>query len=563
MKKTISLVLVFVLGLAIETANADFVFGTPTNLGPPVNSSYGEAVSSISSDGLALYFSSSRPGVRGLMVATRETVSDPWGEPVNLGPIVNGPGLHNGPSISVDELSLYFHSTRAGGYGEADIYVTTRETTEDDWGAPVNLGPGVNSSAYEARPSISADGLNLFFVSGRPGGYGGFDIWVTTRATKDDDWSAPVNLGPTINTSNIEAGPCISADDLVLFFQSDQPSGGGWDQFDLWMTKRPTTTDPWGPPVNLGPTVNSTTMDGGPNISGDGMMLFFFSTRPGGPGDWDLWQAQILPVVDFNGDAIVDVKDIAIMTEHWGENYTLCDIGPTPLGDGIVDVQDLEVLTEYIEPIDRTFIAHWALDEVEGDIAWDSAGGDNNAYTTGNPIWHPDGGKIGGALQFDGIDDYITTPFVLDHGEVSFSVFAWIIGSGPGQVIISQADPLVESPVGIGSTWLGTNQSGGKLMSGLMDAYFGSLESDAVITDGQWHHVGLVYDLDAMHRYLYVDGVEVAADTDFVGGLRSDGGLYIGTNNTLDASSFFSGLIDDVRIYRRILNAEEIAELAR
>ena len=96
-----------------------------------------------------------------------------------------------------------------------------------------------------------------------------------------------------------------------------------------------------------------------------------------------------------------------------------------------------------------------------------------------------------------------------------------------------------------------------------MDIYFGPLESDAVVTDGQWHHVGLVYDRDAMHRYLYVDGVEVAADTDYLGELNCDGGLYIGTDNNLDVGSFLSGLIDDVRIYRRVLNAEEIEVMAQ
>jgi hypothetical protein len=283
----------------------------------------------------------------------------------------------------------------------------------------------------------------------------------------------------------------------------------------------------------------------------------------GGVGKNDLWQVPILPVVDFNGDAIVDVKDAMILTEHWGENYPLCDIGPTPLGDGIVDVQDLEALIEYIEPIDRMLIAHWALDESEGDIAQDSAGGDNDAFIIGGPIWLPSGGEIGGALQFDGIDDYITTPFVLDPGEVSFSVFVWMLSGVPGKTIISQADSPVESAMSSGSTWLGINQSDGRLMSGLMGAYFGPLESDIVVTDGQWHHVGLVYDRDTMHRYLYVDGVEVAVDTDYVGVLLCDGGLYIGTDNTLDAGSLFSGLIDDVRIYRRALTAEEIEVMAQ
>jgi sialidase-1 len=96
-----------------------------------------------------------------------------------------------------------------------------------------------------------------------------------------------------------------------------------------------------------------------------------------------------------------------------------------------------------------------------------------------------------------------------------------------------------------------------------MDAFFGPLESDSVITDGQWHNIGLVYDRVLMKRQLYVDGVEVAADTDFIGGVQTTGGLYIGAGQALDADTFFSGLIDDVHIYNKALSAEEIAALAQ
>ncbi len=72
-----------------------------------------------------------------------------------------------------------------------------------------------------------------------------------------------------------------------------------------------------------------------------------------------------------------------------------------------------------------------------------------------------------------------------------------------------------------------------------------------------------MYDYDGLHRYLYVDGAEVAKDTDVVGGVGSNGGLYFGAGKMLDAGSFFSGLIDDIRIYDEVLSAEEVADLAR
>ena len=100
-------------------------------------------------------------------------------------------------------------------------------------------------------------------------------------------------------------------------------------------------------------------------------------------------------------------------------------------------------------------------------------------------------------------------------------------------------------------------------MTGLMDIFFGPLESESMVTDGQWHHVGLVYDRTAMKRYLYADGVEIAVDAGAVGGVQSTAGLYIGAGQILDASTSFSGLIDEVHVYNRALIAEEIEVLAQ
>ena len=100
-------------------------------------------------------------------------------------------------------------------------------------------------------------------------------------------------------------------------------------------------------------------------------------------------------------------------------------------------------------------------------------------------------------------------------------------------------------------------------MTGLMAIFYGPLESESVVTDGQWHHVGLVYDSTALKRHLYVDGAEVAVDDGFVGGVQSTAGLYVGAGQTLDTLTFFSGLIDDVRIYHRALSAEKIAAIVR
>jgi hypothetical protein len=530
-------ILILALCLAIEVANADFTFGTPTNLGPTVNSASIEGAPSVTADGLELYFECDRPsgfGSNDMWVTTRATTNDPWGEPVNLGPTVNTSYWDGASNITADGLSLFFASARPGGSGEPDLYVTTRATKDDPWGEPVNLGPTLNSPYFEDGNYISADGLSLYFSSRCAGGYGDFDIWVTTRATLSDPWGEPVNLGPTINTSAWDFGPHITADGRNLLFSSGKPGGVGGH--DIYVTTRATTSDPWKEPVNLGPVVNSLADERCPNISADGFAIRFHSNRTGGYGGWDIWQAPILPIVDFNGDGIVDAADMCIMVDNWGTDEPMCDIGPMPWGDGIVDVRDLVVLAEHFFTYPGA-LAYWKLDEAEGDIAQDSAN-DNDGNVHGDPAWQPEGGMLDGVLQLDGIDDYISTPFVLNPADGKFNVFVWIKGGAPGQTVLSQAG---------GANWLCADAFEGNLMTELKSPgrSAGPMFSQTNITDGNWHHIGFVW--DGSHRTLYVDDVAVAEDAQ--DGLEgSDNGLHIGTGKAMESGSFFSGLIDDVRI---------------
>jgi hypothetical protein len=541
------------------TAKADFTFGEPTNLPAYIaNSSsssyYGDDLC-VSACGRFLFFCSTRPGGQGgydILSAARASVSDDWGIPVNLGAMVNSPTDDADPSISVDLLSLFFRSERSGGSGGSDLYVTTRATTEDPWSEPVNLGPTVNSTGNDSDPSISADGLSLYFSTWqgpRPGGLGGDDIWVTTRKTADDTWSEPVNLGPPINTASNDHKPCISSDGLALFFNSSRPGGftpSVFDNSDIYVSTRPSKDAPWGEPVNLGPQINIASGGFGaydPDVSSDGSTIYFGAPcRQAGGNFFDFWKAPIIPIVDLNSDGFVDSIDMCIIVDNWGTDNSLCDIGPMPWGDGIVDVQDLIVLSEHLfeEVIDPTLIAHWPLDEAQGDIAYNSVT-DCDGTLIGDPVWQPDGGLVEGALQLDGIDDYVNTAPVLNPEEGVFSVFTWIKGGFPGQVVISQID---------GANWLGLDPASGCLMtnlrlSGRSQSF---LHSEIMITDGMWHRIGFVW--DGLYRSLYVDDILVAEDTQE--GLGSSvGGLNIGTGKAMEPGTFWSGLIDDVRIYNR------------
>jgi hypothetical protein len=540
-------IFILVLDLAAQVAKSDFVFGPPTEV-PNVNSSSRDFKPSITADGLSLYFISNRPGGIGgfdIWVATRETTDENWGEPVNLGSTINTPDNEWGVSISSDGLSLYYDIKQPGASGAIDdLVVATRKTTDDDWGNPVSLGPTVNSSADDCYACISADGLELYFSSPRSGGYGNYDLWVTTRETTEDDWGQPVNLGPTINSSGYEIDPSISADGRVLFFTIGMNNCGsrcGYGGTEIWMTKRGTKDDPWGEPVNLGPTINSSAFEDYSNVSADGSTLFFRYSQSGRYSGCDIWQASIIPIVDFNADGIVDAADMCIMVDHWGEDYSLCDIGPTPLGDGVVDVQDLVALSEYFlkDINDPTLAAHWALDETEGMFVSDSVG-DNDGYALGDPVWQSDGGIVDGALQLDGIDDYVITGAALNPADGPFSVLAWFKGGLPGQVVISQQGA---------ANWLMMDVEG-NLMTELKgtDRSASPLQSQTIISDGQWHRIGFVW--DGTNRILYVDDVAVAQETQQdLGG--SDSGLYIGCGKDMAPGTYFSGMIDDVRIYNR------------
>ena len=308
MKKTILVVLVLILGMIIEVANADLIFGTPTPFDEPVNSTGIEYFGCISFDGLEVYID--KPVSGGITstnwdiyVSTRETINDPWSVLVSVGPTVHKGYVGGYESLSSDGLELWFSSTRPGGNGLQDIWVTTRDSKVGDWGAPVNLGPPINTSSNDLTPWITPDGLELYFSSDRPGGYGVVDIWVASRTTTNDEWGEPVNLGPVVNSTAGDYYPCLSPDGLVLFFSDyDNPSSrfrpGGHGYSDMWMTRRKSTADPWEEPVNLGPDMNTSSFDSQPRISPDGSVLYFTSSRPDLSvlyQNTDIWQAPIFP----------------------------------------------------------------------------------------------------------------------------------------------------------------------------------------------------------------------------------------------------------------------------
>ena len=191
---------------------------------------------------------------------------------------------------------------------------------------------------------------------------------------------------------------------------------------------------------------------------------------------------------------------------------------------------------------DFSMAAYWKLDEAAGNVARDS-NGSNHATLNGGPVWKPADGKVGGALELDGVDDYVSTPFVMNPSGQAFSIFAWVKGGTAGQVILSQQNV---------ANWLMADAGDGALSTELKGSgrTGKALKSGVVIADGEWHRVGLTS--DGTTRILHVDDIEVAKDSQ-PGLLGSTTGLHIGAGSTLTPATFWSGLIDDIRLSNRAM----------
>ena len=208
-----------------------------------------------------------------------------WSAPVSAergsNPELNTAYNDGCPILSPDGLSLYIASNRPGGLGGQDIWVAHRRNTRQGWGAPVNLGAPVNSAADDFCPS-PVRGKRLFFVSKRDEPNG--DIYVTHLTRRG--WEQPLNLGPNVNSSAQEWSPSLFVDEAgreVLYFSSTRTGGPGGQ--DIYYS------------VNYGPAqlapgaLNTSFDDARPNVRRDGLEIVFDSTRPGTLGGPDIWTA--------------------------------------------------------------------------------------------------------------------------------------------------------------------------------------------------------------------------------------------------------------------------------
>lgn len=194
-----------------------------------VNEAYAHtSCTSISPDGNYIFLYKNNihgPSRGGDIYMSKKSTRGKWGAPVALEKPINTSYYEDGACLSPDGTTLYFVSERPGGYGSADIYKSDR-LSKNEWGEPQNLGPVVNSEYDEGSPFMAADGRTLFFSSNGHASMGGYDIFRTSM-NDSGKWTVPANLGYPINTVNNEKGFTISADARTAYFGSDRKGGEG------------------------------------------------------------------------------------------------------------------------------------------------------------------------------------------------------------------------------------------------------------------------------------------------------------------------------------------------
>lgn len=260
---------------------------SPVNLGQGVNTTDSEYFPALTADGETLIFTRQVNGNEDFW--TSQFKNNSWNLATPLSSKINTAKYNEGAqTISPDGKYLFFTGcNRPDGLGRCDIYVSHREGK--DWGEPYNIGKPVNSEYWESQPAISPDGRTLYFVSNRPDGSGGYDIWKST-ITEDAKWGPAINLGPEINTPYDENTPFLHADGKTLYFSSD-----GWPGFgnkDIYYS-RMDNDGKFQKPINLGYPINSFENESGLIVSADGNLGMFSSSLKDGFGKQDIYSFGI------------------------------------------------------------------------------------------------------------------------------------------------------------------------------------------------------------------------------------------------------------------------------
>ena len=262
-----------------------------SNMGDSINSPYPDYSPVVSADESALIFTSRREGGTGglrtvengffddIYISNKKT-DGKWSTVADIDENINTNGNEGSIGLSADGQQLFIYRDDAG---DGNIYYCNLEG--DRWSFPVKLGSDINTKYHETHACVSSDGSTLYFVSDRPGGHGGKDIYRCVKLP-NGNWSLATNLGSAVNTEFDEDGVFIHPDQVTLFFSSQgHESMGGFDIFYSTLDG----DGKWTEPVNVGYPINTTEDDVFYVTSADGKRAYYSSDREGGLGGQDIY----------------------------------------------------------------------------------------------------------------------------------------------------------------------------------------------------------------------------------------------------------------------------------
>lgn len=283
------------------------------------NSSFDDFNSNIAQNGRVIYFTSDRKSGKQQVFVVEKTENG-WSTPEAIKGTVNDGSQIGAVALTSDGQFMVFAAFEheAGGFGRTDLY--SAEKVQGKWQYIKNLGSNINTEAWESQPMISNDGNILFFTSDRAGGFGGTDIYMSTKTP--EGWSRAVNVDKNINSEYDEMTPVIGVDNNNFTFTSNRQ--GGLGGFDIYISKFKGNT--FSVAKNAKEPINSNGDEYYYYSMPNSDIAYFSSSRRGGSGKLDIYKALPNP---YNSDAVFMlngvVRDIKT-NEPLGANIIITDL---------------------------------------------------------------------------------------------------------------------------------------------------------------------------------------------------------------------------------------------
>lgn len=265
------------------------------NMGSVINSKYDEYLPTLTNDGKLLIYTSDNKGEN--ILISRQKEDKTWTQSKSIGKAINTAMNEGMAKLTSCGRTLYFSACNwEQGQGGCDIFMASFDYDEA-MGYDVVPVPALSTKSWDSQPSISCDGTTMYFASNRDGGYGGTDIWMS-KLDHNNQWTVPVNMGPSINSMGDEEAPYIAPDGVTLYFSSDGHAGFG----DMDIFRSTFEAGKWSAAMNLGRTFNTPFREAGIVISPENDIAYFASARPEGKGGLDIYYAKLTteqaPLVD-------------------------------------------------------------------------------------------------------------------------------------------------------------------------------------------------------------------------------------------------------------------------